>query len=598
MATSYDPSGLWALAPFVPKAIDRQNLVIIRKDTGAVAALDARWQPFLQRMQVFRTLAGHARAIAAATTSLKGQERQLEQALAALLPLGVFVSADELVVELRAGFDQSATLAPVTVCIKTCDRPRTLERLLDSIRENLDAYGNAWRCEVFDDSRDDDNAKANISVVEKASRDFPVFYIGRADQQQLLQKLCSEFPQDSPHFRWLLAHDHSGHQGKATYGLITNHIFLRHAGRRVIMVDDDSVMRGWVWPRVEWVPRFGGSTGIEELLSEEDAAFTKLEPYRQDVFASHSSVLGAGIGEAISAISGGKISARCMAESAHSEVQNLKPATSRVRYTLNGLVGDTGTEGDYGLLSRGGNTLARIAVDEGRYRQFRASPRSVITVKREPALLNSDYFHLTTCAGLDLNGYMAPMVPTGRGEDTLIGILFRYLYPDDFGLRLPFGLEHYPVEPRRWNFEPWTGSALPTASSALATWIRAISVSADVGPRQRIRILGESIERAARSGELNTLLRNYLHRNLHFLLADEIASNVKALTENAHYCPLWRHDVKTIKDWASKELRSMTPYDDHQLTELVDAIRRYGEILPAWERAYAYCSQSELSWSE
>jgi hypothetical protein len=306
-------------------------------------------------------------------------------------------------------------------------------------------------------------------------------------------------------------------------------------------------------------------------------------------------VLGAGIGEAISAVSGGEISAKCMDESPYSGVHNLKPQTSRIRYTLNGLVGDSGTQGDYGLLSRGGNMLARIAVDEGRYRQFRASPRSVITVKREPALLNSDYFHLTTCAGLDLKGYMAPMVPTGRGEDTLIGILMRYLYPDDFGFRLPFGLEHHPDEPRNWNFEPWTGSALPTASSALATWIRAISVSADVGPRQRIRILGQSIERAARSGELNTLLRNYLRRNLHFLIADEIASNVKALTENAHYCPLWRHDVKAIKDWASKELRSMTPYDDHQVTKLVDSIRRYGEILPAWERAFAYCSRSGLS---
>ena len=586
MTTDSSSAVLYALPSYRVQPIDGRSLMLLRLDSGAVAALDARWQPFLGLLETFRTLAEHAQVIASRVPELRGQEAALTGALEQLVPRGVFISSDEVLARL-APSDNPPPPSPVTVCIRTCDRPQLLERLLASLQANADTFAKQRRYEVIDDSRQPASIQRNRQLIEQFSRTLHLEYVGRAEQQALIDALCAELPEDTHALRWLLDSEHPDHADQPTYGVLYNQLFLRHAGQRILMLDDDAVLKAWQHPDTEWTPWFALGAGIGTAYTQADSAFAELQPYSADPLDAHVRALGGDVGSGIAASTGEVATQSCLHNSAFVSAPHPYALDGRIRYTLNGLLGDTGSTTDHLLLYYAPELIPQIIESDERYHRLRTSPRCAFTGTRRGLLTGVSHFHHTTCAGLALDPLIAPVIPIGRGEDAMLGNLLSYLYPEDFGLRLPFGLEHWPEQPRPWALAPEQIASPPSACSVMTMWLATLRAPVEVTPQARLHLLGESLAASADSGVLSARVQDLIQRRLHETLIDQFAITQQSLAVKGAISDAWRHEITKISQWLAKRLHDSTALlPPQQIDALAATIQRYGETLGAWERAF------------
>lgn len=585
--TASDPSAdLYAIPPCSITMVDRNSILLIRRDTGATAALDARWQPLLNPLRVFRTLREHAVVIAASSPQLKGQEAQLEQALRTLVPRRLLVSASELIARYRDA--ASVEPPPVAVCIRTCDRPRALHRLLDSLCANQVAYGSDWAIEVFDDSRDPQSIRENRRLVDEAAARLRLTYVGREAQSELIATLCEAAPEDAPHLHWLLSSDHAEHQGQPTHGVMSNHLFLRHAGARVIMVDDDAVPRGWTVDDPDWHLVFSNTRGMGTAFLTTEEATAALRPYEGDPLALHARVLGCSLSQAAERLAGAEWTAESLVGQPYEWAAAPRPEQARVRQTVNGVLGDTGSAGDHALLFQAPNVIAPIIQDEDAYQRFRQAERCAFTGGPGPTLFNTASFHHATCAGVDLGPYIGPLMPAGRGEDEMLGTLLRFLYPQDYGLSLPIGVEHRPAETRTWRFSPDLQALPPTPPLAMALWMARVPAPGDLPPRERLELLAQTILWNSARGELADTLGNILATEHGDVLGTTLAGARGTLTTITRGCASWREDVAALGQRAAAALQREEAVDPGVKSRVAGQLLRYAQALPAWNRAIAH----------
>jgi hypothetical protein len=342
-------------------------------------------------------LKAHADAIVQASPNLRGKEPAIRSALEAMLSTGLFVSAGELARQLAAASVPNDP-SPLTLAITTCDRPACLERVLESLRANQDRFSGGWACEVIDDSRNESNRRLNAGLVAKAAADFPVIHVDREAQDAFVEDLCARFPADADHLRWLLSGTHPDNAARPTYGIPVNHLMLRHAGGRVVMIDDDATLDAWISSGARDLPAFDNRSSVPVIYPDIEAGREDLEPFPGDPLAAHARVLGAPVARAVAGDAKGRVPDTSWSSSAASDWSDLDPLASRVRFTTSAVLGDPGTDADFKVM----NLLpAAITSDENAYRRFRQVPRCLFSGRNRPALHMRGEFPLvavrTTC---------------------------------------------------------------------------------------------------------------------------------------------------------------------------------------------------------
>lgn len=585
MAETPDPHDLWALPDCILRPMSRGTFLLIRTDNGAAAPLEDNWKSFLRGLTRFRSLKGHADAIVQASPDLRGKEPAIRSALAAMLSTGLFVSAGELARQLAAA-SVPDDLAPLTLAITTCDRPACLERVLESLRANQDSFSGGWACEVIDDSRNESNRRLNAGLVARAAADFRVIHVDREAQAAFVAELCARFPADADHLRWLLSGAHPDNADRPTYGIPLNHLILRHAGRRVVMIDDDATLDAWISRGARDLPAFDNRSSVPVIYPDIEAGREDLEPFPGDPLAAHARVVGARVARTVRVDTAGRMPDATWSSSAASDFSGLDPSASRVRFTTSAVLGDPGTDADFKAM----NLLpAAIASDEHAYRQFRQMPRCLFSGRDRPSLHTRGEFQRATVAGLYMAPYMAPVPPTGRGEDNMLGLLMRFLHPQDFGMRCHFALEHRPPAVRKWiidtdvlgrdRFEPFRGIAL---------WLPDVAAPRVLDAEDRMRIASEGLLRlATRAGAVDEL-RKKRQVDYHGNLAETYAGLVRALETNRSGCASWRTDIEAVLRHVHAELGSGRMMSEDVAATSVRVVARYAASIPAWNRAFAF----------
>jgi hypothetical protein len=589
MISNTDAAGLWALAPVSVKPLGGGKVTLLRRDNGAVATLDAQWRPFLGRLHVFRTLQGHAASIAGSVPSLRGRELFIRRGLETLIPSGVLVHAAEILDRLETGPGPNDHRGPVTLVITTCDRPECLERLLRSLARNREAFGGDWSCEVIDDSRANDSRRRNAELVAAAASRFPATYFGLEDQEAFIDGICEQVPAAAEHLPWLLSGRHPDHADAATYGVPVNLALLRHAGARIVLVDDDTVVNPWIRPDAEGGIRFDNHTAMPWVLTNGlEGAARRLQRFGEDPVAAHGASLGASVREVLGSLGKPGGIGESLA-GADYRLVTLLDASSRVRFTQNGLLGDPGTMSDLLVFMPGSEFLKAGAIDDDGYREFLQAPRCVFTGQRWPALRNTLKFQRATFAGMDLDPYMAPVLPHGRGEDAMIGALARFLYPRDLRLRLAFGLEHRPDGGREWAIAPQTLAYHPSAVEMVTQWIAATGLPVDFcDPADRMDVLARTLRAAlARGGGADILHRTAARYRE--LLVDYTGALKRSLAMTPNGCDAWKKRVTDVLEFAAGELRNPPPEKDAATAQELERVARYAAAVPAWNRAFALC---------
>lgn len=592
--TMPDSPVLYALPACSIKAMDDNTIMLLRQDSGATAGLDARWQSFLALLQPFRTLPEHAAAIAANVPPLKGQAAQMELALQSLAQRKVLATADEVLTRYRSA--PAVAPGPLTLCIRTADAPALLKRLLSSLQHCHAAFGRDWALEIYDNSTRSEHAEANAALARRFAADLEPRYFGSDARHAMFSALSEAAPADAEALRWLLGMAGDTQSEATRYGALTNLVLLRHAGRRVLLLDDTLVLRAWA-PRVpQWRALFGNGQPRGAAFTSVEAAADRLSELALDPLASHAKTLGFSLYSAVSTLAGTPWPSVGLAGCPYGWAMSARPASARVRHTSSGQFGDTGTANDQGLLLQAPATMPDLIADDAAYRRFRELPRAAFSADPVPTLFNSLRPHQGACVGVDLAPFAAPLLPSGSGEPLVLAALLRYLYPQDYGLAMPYALENRPAETPSWQFAPALLDSPPSLPAALGEWIARAAAPVELSPAARLALLAEGIRGSAAASELEVALASQLTLQRSRSLADLFAATRQLLqqTPPERGCALWRDDVTAVGQHAARTLQEAPPIADAVVAELAAGLRRYADACAAWTRAFSWCRAHAL----
>lgn len=483
-------------------------------------------QPVVEALALcdgFRALAGHVQVIGQRHPGWRSDPAGLQRALNRLRELALIVSEQDLAAELAApgnGAGEPARLD--TVFIRTCERPRALRRLLGSIAQAAPA--GLRDIVVLDDARTE-TGNADTAAAISAGAAPPgvaLHHVTRAARRRLARELVESGPGRSALETWLLGPPDAA----ATYGAVVNSALLLGAGQRFALFDDDATLAAFGPPAPDPSRlRFARSVQRRYRVAETDAALREqCPPSAQDALARHGDALGATLGELVSRLEPGQRPA--LFDGLEPGLLTALRPDSRVRVSVNGVLGDPGTVHSLGLLHGPFDDLARLAAAGDRFAGLLRTGR-VGRVAAAPTLSTDTALMTTTLTGIDARDLLPPTLPAGRGEDLVLGASIAFVHPGSLAIDLPFMLAHRPEEPARPERGEFARPRRPGAAALLAGVIESQSLAVDVrDPVRRIRRL------AAAMGELGEADDDRIAHQIARRMADSRAELIGAFGAN------------------------------------------------------------------
>ncbi len=140
--------------------------LVLNRQTGRKVIVANEVATALTYCNTFKSLDNHARHLVETIPQLQGQLEDVRKVLSMVRESELFISSTEVLPRLNDSTGDEEHLAPVKVFILTCDRPRALERLLDSLLR-LGELSRFHQLVVIDDSRQDANADQNRELVAR-----------------------------------------------------------------------------------------------------------------------------------------------------------------------------------------------------------------------------------------------------------------------------------------------------------------------------------------------------------------------------------------------------------------------------------------------
>jgi hypothetical protein len=144
---------------------------------------------------------------------------------------GLMVSAGEIASAIQPERSQPETDPALTLCILTCDRPDTLQRLLDSMVRNQPLNPD-HACFIIDDSRAQKNQQQNQAIAKNFNDSYGpwLIYFGPLQQKEFQQQLVSLVPDQQREVEFLIGRN--ADPDIESYGRSRNFGLLLSAGQK------------------------------------------------------------------------------------------------------------------------------------------------------------------------------------------------------------------------------------------------------------------------------------------------------------------------------------------------------------------------------
>ena len=461
--------------------------LVFAHDRGQVTEIDPFAARVLTVLSGRRTLHAHAEAVVQAGVS--SDRTIVSGALRRLIGAGALRRAVVLPPEggsQRRGSPNASAAAPTTVAIVTADRPRMLERCIESLARDCGRSTHRPRILVVDGSRHARHRAANRRASAAAARTTAhvVTYVGQDEAAALRARLAAAGVPDAV-LQFALT--------PGTTGANRNLAVLLSRGEHVLLLDDDMVCAPWT--AADAAP--GVVIGGDE------------EPRTFDFFDTRRDALAAGLPAATGLLDahGDLLGARLTDLAGGAEPIDLTTATAdlldaidagrdyRVRATFPGLAGDSGTSCPHLLLFATGALKSRL--HDSTAFATALSSREVTriatrhTVTRLPNCMAG-------CMGLANGAVVPPFLPTGRNSDGLFGVMFHFADRAALFGHLRYGIVHDSDRAPSYGFD-----AIPSATGVrLADLL--ISLTRRVGftsfaasPAARLERLADALSEVA-----------------------------------------------------------------------------------------------------
>lgn len=380
----------------------------------------------------FRPYEQQVQAIARALPGLAGQEDAIRQTLDQLIEQGLFIRSADWRPCPETAPQESAFAERPALIVRSCDRPALVERLLTSALAYEENTGRRLRWLVLDDSNSLDKARATEQVVDKlAGQGLAAHFLGRSWQEEFVADLIEQTGAPAELVNWLLLGEGAG---PMTAGRNFNIALLLTAGEGFCALDDDFRLDATQPPDTSLTPRLDQSAPkiVHFLDDTSEAAYNFGTPIA-DPLAAHLDVCGQPLG----AVLGGPHVGAWRDDSVRGcELENWQKLgpDSRVIGTVYGTRGSPAALSGHWLqrLDDPASFSRLVGNPEGYAR--RAAGQWLVRAARQPTIVRA-----TPSSPLTLdNRQMLPCtVPSGRGEDAVLGHAIAAIYPQHVVLDYP-----------------------------------------------------------------------------------------------------------------------------------------------------------------
>lgn len=397
----------------------------------------------------FKTIDEHVAAIIEKNPGMKGQQADVQKVLKSMLDGGMMVSAKDTCERLKQKAEVTAKKPEATdpvVAIITWERPKALERLLESIAKNCET-GKLHRLYVIDDSRKAENITQNQALVEKFASKVktPLHYFGQDEQLSLLDELTSRLPEHKQAIHFLA--DQSRWQDQWTAGLSRNLALLVSSGHRLVMMDDDSICDVYDPPYPKPAITYSDEPREAAFYGSPEDWETQHQPLNPDPIDRHMRCLGLPFSQALESLGKNHLKPAGFTNATALEVSELLLG-SPVLTTECGSVGCPGTTRNTWLPDMAESSLKQMLAS-GEKTSNALTSRKVWSGRNQPHFAPRP--NMSQITGFDNRQLLPPYLPIMRGQDRLFGIMLDFIFPNAVSLDYAWAIPHLPIPERSWR---------------------------------------------------------------------------------------------------------------------------------------------------
>jgi hypothetical protein len=372
-----------------------------------------------------------------------------------------------------------------TLGIVTADRPKAVERCIDSYIRHLQHHGRSPRILVVDDSRRQANATATREIATTARSTYAgtIDYVG-AREKAAARRMLTRAGVEQRTIDFGLPMQGWGFAPGAN----RNHLLLATAGELLLTADDDTVCDTWRESDDRRIA-FAGHADPRHFafFSNRRQALTAARWDDVDLLSAHEEMLG----QSLTAIA-----TRASADNHDDACEHIilglrsKDASYNVRMTSSGIAGDNAMASPYRLLFSPTTAHHWTALDD---RALRRALTSRETLRIAPhATVTHQAATMMYSAGIDNRALLPPFIPIGANEDGLFGVMLRLMAPATFIAHVPVGIVHDSGRASRYD-DPRMLRATQTRIADLTIALLRdwhATASARATPRARLQGLG------------------------------------------------------------------------------------------------------------
>lgn len=576
--------------PFEARPIQDGQALLLAAGEAEPQRIPMQLAQLLSCCDRLRSLDEHAKSAARMLRIPGHQAAGMEPGFNELVRLDLLMPEPDLADRLRTSAGSGPAGRPVeTLFVRTCARPATLERLLESLA-GQNARSGLKRCIVVDDAREESDREATRQVAAsmRARLDLDLQVVDRDRRAQILDHIAAAADADRKALEWFMDGDDA--DDALTYGAGLNLALLLSAGSRMATMDDDATFDGYAPDGGENQPVFRPQR--RDLLlfpaPDETLPFEHTSTLREHPLSVHADFLSASPGQLLARIADGKGEAL---DELTPNLYHQLTGQPLVKLTCSGVVGDPGTENPQWLFAEPPENLRPLCDDEARYRErvfqrrlFRCPTRGVVTTAF--ALMT------TTLTGVDNRELLLPTASRERNEDMLLGALVAYLYPQTLQATLPHALYHMRPEPRSWTASDLDHQRAPNRGRFIAAWLEELArhtLSHDIDTR--VAVLASGLRDLATRDDAS--LQGAIAREHVDILSGMIARVEE--TRSALKPPEWLDaDFRRVLEANTRRIDDF----DQRIEKIASATKRfaerYGSGIEDWCRAWRYCAEAGI----
>ncbi len=572
----FDPALHLLLAsnPGATIPLDAEHAIWRNNDGSHQAVVDVRELAVLQHCRTFATREQHAESAAAAIGSgLSRAGRLIDE----LRNRRLMVSAADLIARSERGSD---ALPQPLLCIRTCNRPSGLARLLESLHAQESAIGVSREILVIDDTTDEASAAAvhEIALRHAQRRAGRVYLMGPAQRPGLRELLATNADEAAALLPLVDPAYPTGRGGARGWNIAV----LAAAGRTLSIIDDDIVFDPRRPPgareAIELCDSISAETG---LLGAQGGA--SLEPYLGDLIGDLVDDLGRTPG---SLVDKHGLDPATLAGRTCEDLLTLRPGT-RVIGAFSGIYGELAFDSS-AYLNIGAPTRAPELIAEP-FDLSRFEADRIWHGVRTPRLLTHAVY---TPLLLDARDLLPFAGSWGKADDTLFLAMLAAMVPKPAFLYSPVLLGHHPPEPRK-RLENSLGPVLIDRSAILAGMFDSYATALRGEDRSvRLAAIGAYAADLARASSAD--LTDLIVRQRQTLYAALVDSLTKTLAlAGSTVAPAWVAHVSTIIR-AQREAMVAMPGLDAEVIPTRAALRQVGDAASAWPQAWSRAREHGL----